>query len=404
MKTHTRLLCLLSLVALPLIGNAQPATLPENTRALRDLSYVSGGHEQQRLDLFIPEKATSPTPLIVWIHGGGWASGDKSDCPPLRSRYTERGYAVASLNYRLSSVAIFPAQIEDCKAALRWLRAHAREYNLDPTRIGVWGGSAGGHLVALLGVTGHIRDFDVGENLDQSSAVQAVGDYFGPTDFIQMDAHAIKDARLVHDNANSPESRLIGGPIRDPANYAKAQHANPIRYVTKHAAPFLIVHGDKDPLVPHHQSELLFAALKEAGVPVRFHTIKGAGHGTGFGGKEIGEMVASFFNHRLLGQVTDAAHWTRAMLSDSPALASPPSAARTDSQTASSPPQSSSRPGQANWQRPTWAQFSERADADHDGCVQRVEFQGPPQLFQRLDRNGDAVITREEYELTPPRH
>lgn len=389
MKTHTRLLCLLSWATLPIIGIAQPATLPENTRALLDLSYVSGGHEQQRLDLFIPEKATGPTPLIVWIHGGGWASGDKSDCPPLRARYTERGYAVASLNYRLSGVAIFPAQIEDCKAALRWLRAHAQEYNLDPTRIGVWGGSAGGHLVALLGVTGNIRDFDVGENLDQSSAVQAVGDYFGPTDFIQMDAHAIKDARLIHDSTNSPESRLIGGSIRDPANHAKVQRANPLSYVTKDAAPFLIVHGDQDPLVPHHQSELLYAALKEAGVPVRFHTIKGAGHGTGFGGKEIGEMVAAFFDFHLRGQKTAATDWPVAMTSESTASAQPPGRP--------AGAQQNQRPGQDQQQRPSWDQVLAREDANRDGRVMREEFKGPPPLFERLDRNGDGVLTAEEY-------
>ncbi len=370
-----------------------PSPVPAGVIAHRDVAYVTNGHDQQKLDLFVPEKAAGPTPLIVWIHGGAWVSGDKADNPPLRRGYVQRGYAVASLNYRLSGVAIFPAQIEDCKTAIRWLRAHAKEYNIDPSRIGVWGGSAGGHLVALLGTTGDLRDFDVGEHLDQSSAVQAVGDYFGPTDFVQMDAHAVKDARLIHDTPQSPESRLIGGPIQDPANAAKVQRANPITFVTKGDAPFVIVHGDQDPLVPHHQSDLLYMALKEAGVPVRFHTIKGGGHGVGFGGKDVAEMVAAFFDLHLLGIKSAAGDWPVAMTSDSVAVAEPPRANNAQPQARGS--QSS---GQGQWQRPTWEQFLGRNDANKDGKVTRDEFKGPPRIFEMLDRNKDDVITMEEHE------
>src|SRR5260221_4919549 len=153
----------------------------------------------------------------------------------------DQGYAVASLNYRLSGEALFPAQIEDCKAAVRWLRAHAKEYSLDPEHFGAWGSSAGGHLVALLGPSGDVKEFEKGPHLDQSSRVQAVCDYFGPTDFLQMDAHAIPDARLKHDLPNSPESRLIGGPIQE--NKDKVAKVNPITYVTPDDPPVLIVHG-----------------------------------------------------------------------------------------------------------------------------------------------------------------
>lgn len=110
----------------------------------RDLVYVEGGHERHKLDLYLPEKADGPLPLIIWVHGGGWQNGSKDGCPPLRGGYVERGYAVASINYRLSGHAVFPAQIEDCKAAIRWLRAHAKQYGLDAKRFGVWGSSAGG--------------------------------------------------------------------------------------------------------------------------------------------------------------------------------------------------------------------------------------------------------------------
>lgn len=379
-----------------------PPPLPAGVTAHRDLAYVSNGHAQQKLDLFVPEKAAAPMPLIVWVHGGAWVSGDKADNPPLRRGFVQRGYAVASLNYRLSGAAIFPAQIEDCKAALRWLRAHAKDYNLDPARIGVWGGSAGGHLVALLGTTGDIKDFDVSGHLDQSSAVQAAGDYFGPTDFVQMDAHAVKGARLIHDSPQSPESRVIGGPIQDPANAAKVQRANPITYVTKGDAPFLIVHGDQDPLVPHHQSELLYAALVEAGVPVRFHTIKGAGHGEGFGGQDVAGMVVAFFDLHLLGQKTAAADWPVAMTSDSVAVAEPPRAGQSRPATDQQPARAGNQGGQRQWQRPTWEQFLERGDANQDGKVTRDEFKGPARIFEMLDRNKDGVITKEEHEQIGP--
>lgn len=144
-------------VLAPLDATAQPRPqTPAGVKAHRDLEYVPNGHERNKLDLFVPEKADGPLPLIIWIHGGGWQNGSKDGCPPLRAGYTERGYAVASINYRLSGHATFPAQIEDCKAAIRFLRANAEKYNIDPNRIGVWGASAGGHLVALLGTTGCI--------------------------------------------------------------------------------------------------------------------------------------------------------------------------------------------------------------------------------------------------------
>jgi acetyl esterase/lipase len=264
----------------------------------RDLPYVPNGHFRQKLDLYLPE-AEQTTPLIVWIHGGAFRMGDKGGNVPteyLKAGYADDGFAVASLNYRLSQHALFPAQIQDCKAAVRWLRAHAAEYNLDPTRFAAWGPSAGGHLAAMLGVTGYVSEYEVGAHLDQSSRVQAVVDYFGPTDFLQMDAHRVPGG-MVHDTPDSPESALIGGPIQEhPEAVARA---NPITYVRPDAPPFLIVHGDQDPLVPHHQSELLVAALKEAGVPVTFYTVAGAGHG-GFTDPQIPIITRAFLAQHLL--------------------------------------------------------------------------------------------------------
>ena len=267
--------------------------LPDGTKALRDIAYVTNGHERQKLDLFIPPGATSSLPLIIWVHGGAWRGGSKEHCPALR--YLERGYAVASINYRLSQHAIFPAQIEDCKAAVRWLRLHAKENNLDPNRFGAWGISAGGHLVALLGTSGDVKGLDAGENLNVSSRVQAVVDFFGPTDFTQMSKFSPRNAPFDHDAADSPESRLIGGAIQQHKD--KAATANPITYVSKNDPPFLIMHGDEDNLVPYQQSELLCEALQNAGVPVTLKIIEGAGHG--FGGAEIDAQVAEFLDKHL---------------------------------------------------------------------------------------------------------
>ncbi len=276
--------------------NPPPGEIPD-VKILRDLEYARAGEKRLLLDLYLPENSQGPLPLIIWVHGGAWSAGDKADCPARRM--LQRGYAVASINYRLSNEGVFPAQIEDCKAAIRWLRAHAEQYGLDPDHFAAWGNSAGGHLVAMLGTTGEVKEFDKGENLGVSSRVQAVCDYYGPTDLLQMAAHMLPNARLDHDSPSSPESRLIGGPIQQ--NKEKAARANPITYVTPTAAPFLIVHGDQDPLVPLNQSELLFEALKKVGVSVRLHTIEGAGHGPGFGGREIDEMVTTFFDHHLKG-------------------------------------------------------------------------------------------------------
>jgi acetyl esterase/lipase len=276
---------------------------------------------------------------------------------------------VASIGYRLSGDALFPAQIEDCKAAIRWLRAHAKEYGLNPARFGVWGSSAGGHLVVLLGTSGGVKEFDVGANLDQSSRVQAVCDYYGPTDLLQMDAHALPSARLKHDPANSPESRLIGGAIQE--NKEKAARVNPITYVTPDDPPFLIVHGDADPTVPIHQSQLLFEALKKAGVSVHFHTIKGAGHGQGFGGRELDEMVTGFFDRCLQGKAAPAA-----------------GAVQTEGVAVSAP----------RGPRLTWEQIRTREDILDDGRVPRNKFRGPPQLFDLLDRNHDGVLSKEDFD------
>jgi acetyl esterase/lipase len=173
---------------------------------------------------------------------------------------------------------------------VRWLRAHAARFELDPDRFLAWGPSAGGHLVTMLGTAGHMTEFDVGKYLHASSTVQAVVDYFGPTDFLQMDSQRLADGQ-IHDTPDSPESELIGGPIQE--NKEKVARANPITYVTADAPPFLIVHGDQDPLVPYQQSVLLAQALQKAGIEVTFYTVEGAGHGD-FTDPRVPELTRAF--------------------------------------------------------------------------------------------------------------
>ena len=264
---------------------------PEGLKVLRDLEYVKGGHERNRLDLYLPEKASKGRlPVVVWIHGGAWYAGSKNDPFPAVP-LTAKGYAVASMSYRLSQHGVFPAQIEDCKAAIRWLRANADKYHLDPDHIGVWGASAGGHLVALLGTTAGVKEFEGrGGNLDQSSRVQCVLDWFGPTELTTMGVEG--------DPPGSPVALLIGGPAQQ--NKEKARKASPLTYVDKNAAPFLIMHGDKDDIVPLRQSQLLAEALKKAGVEVTLQVVKGNGHvGPGFTSPENQKLIEAFFAKHL---------------------------------------------------------------------------------------------------------
>ncbi|TWU36062.1 alpha/beta hydrolase fold domain-containing protein [Novipirellula artificiosorum] len=346
--------------------------------AHRDLAYVENGDDRQRLDLYLP-KASEALPVIVWIHGGGWQGGSKAGCPPLRAGYVTQGYAVASIGYRLSDQANFPAQIEDCKAAIRWLRAHADEYNLDRNRFGVWGSSAGGHLAALVGSSGDIEEFDVGENRDQSSGVQAVCDYYGPTDF---NVFVTTPRYERHAQADSPEAKLIGGAVLE--NPEQVRRVNPITYVSQDDPPFLIVHGDQDGTVPLNQSELLFNALKKAGVSVHFHTIHGAGHGgAAFNEQGVADRVRNFFE-QTLKQTKLESQKTTAQTSESTA-----NAVVTPQRTAAA---------EQRGPRMSWQKVVTNQDRDRDGRISEEEFRGGPALWQRLDRNKDGFITNEEHD------
>ncbi len=263
---------LVSVVAQPPGG---PGRVPPGVVAHRDLAYVESGHDRQKLDLYLPStRPSSPLPVILWVHGGGWQNGSKASALPLRLGFVAKGYAIASIGYRLSDTAKFPAQIQDVKAAIRWLRAHAAEHGLDPERFVAWGSSAGGHLVALLGTAGDVKAFDVGPHLDRSSRVQAVIDFYGPSDFVRF---VETPGYTSHRSPDAPESKLIGGPVLE--NKDKAAAVSPVTYASKDDAPFLILHGAADPTVPPNQSEALHAALQKAGVASALHILPGAKHG-----------------------------------------------------------------------------------------------------------------------------
>ena len=279
-----------SLAALALAANVgfaqtKEPKLPEGTTVEKDLAY--GKHERNKLDIAVP-KGSGPFPLLVWIHGGGWEGGDKAGFGAFAGQVA-RGYAVASINYRYSKHAVFPAQIHDAKAAVRYLRANAKKYNFDPEKFGVGGGSAGGHLAALLGTSGGVKELEGDDKAKpEDSRVQAVFDLFGPNDLAKL-SPAGAPANAV--------TRLLGGDTGETKTLAET--GTPQKYITKDDPPFLIMHGDVDKIVPVAQSKELHAALKEAGVESELIVMKGAGHGPGVGTPTNIQKMGAFFDKHL---------------------------------------------------------------------------------------------------------
>ena len=256
----------------------------------------------QKLDIYLPKKGNGPFRVIISIHGGAFMFGDKADeqvNPMLEG--LKHGYAVVSINYRLSGEALFPKNINDVKAAIRWVKANAVSYKMNPDKIAVWGGSAGGNLAALAGTSADVKqleDLSLG-NANQSSRIQAVVDWFGPTNFLLMDEQLKEtgNGKPDHSDANSPESKLLGQKIT--AIPSKVQLANPETYISKDDPPFLIEHGTKDQLVPTQQSVNFAARLTTVlgKKKVTIHLLEGARHGgPEFETKENLELVFRFLN------------------------------------------------------------------------------------------------------------
>lgn len=250
---------------------------PDDVTVLRDVVFGTGGGRDLKMHIVLPkDKSDIPMPAYVWVHGGGWQGGTKEGGVRQVLPLVREGFVGATIEYRLTGEAPFPAQIEDCKCAIRYLRSHAKQYNLDPGRIAVGGSSAGGHLVALLGTSGDVKELEgTGGWADQSSEVQAVVDLYGPTDF---KAFVTTVGYEGHNKDGSPESKLLGGG-EVLSNEAGIKRVNPITYVDRADPPFLIVHGTDDRTVPLNQSEAIHEALKSVDVESALHVINGAGHG-----------------------------------------------------------------------------------------------------------------------------
>ncbi|HVO15776.1 MAG TPA: alpha/beta hydrolase [Alphaproteobacteria bacterium] len=281
--------------ALNASAQEQEPPLPPGARELRNLEFAKPDGVPLHLDLYLPTTSRA-APLVIWVHGGGWADGSKEDPPGLS--LLEHGYALATVEYRLTDRAAFPAQIHDVKAAVRFLRANAARFGLDPNRFGAWGESAGGHLVALLGTTSVHGELEGDEGVTGvSSRVQAVCDWYGPTDLLKINSQ-MPDGADNYDDPDSPVSLLLGGPA--PHNRKKARQANPIKYVTWGTPPFFILHGDADDTVPVEQSKMLVHALKRAGVDVQFTLVEDGGHsGPAYFTPERLAEVRKFFDRHL---------------------------------------------------------------------------------------------------------
>jgi acetyl esterase/lipase len=285
-------------------GRGGSSTFASVAPTHKDLAYASLS-DAQKLDVYLPTTGSGPFPLVIMVHGGGFMFGDKADGGGLTGvdALLSAGYAVASINYRLSGEAQYPAQIHDAKAAVRFLRANASEYNLNPDKFGAWGASAGGNLVSLLGTTCGVAELEGAElgNSGQSSCVQAVVDWFGPIDFLKMQEQlTAAGCSASTDDASSPESKLVGAPIQTVPE--KVALTNPMNYITPDDAPFFIENGSADCNIPPIQNKNLADALSAiiGADKVIYVSLEGAGHGGGeFETAENLAMVIAFLDKYL---------------------------------------------------------------------------------------------------------
>jgi acetyl esterase/lipase len=277
------------------------------TRKTLDLAYADQS-KKQNLDIYLPAEGKGPFPVIVYVHGGGWEVSDKrsTEIEPVLKAGLAHGYGVVSVNYRPASEALFPAQIKDVKAAIRWIRANGKKYELNPAKIGAWGSSAGGHLAALLGTTGSVKEFDDAGlgNPKESSSVQAVVNVSGPINFLTMDEQLEKagfTGFAKHGEASGPESNLVGKPISTVPELVKA--ANPETYIKKDASPMLLEYGAKDNSVPLQQATDLAAKLRDVigKEKVSLVVFPEGGHGGGdaFNTQENMNTIFSFLDRHL---------------------------------------------------------------------------------------------------------
>ncbi|MEZ6063592.1 MAG: alpha/beta hydrolase [Planctomycetaceae bacterium] len=257
--------------------------VPETVQVTRGIEYGTVGDASLQLDLYAPKGLKDDVPVLVFIHGGGWKGGSREDYHYYGVRFAEKGYVVATISYRLSGIAPFPAAVQDAKCAVRWVRKHAAEYHIDPNRIAAAGGSAGGHLVMMVGYSSDVPDFDrSGGNFDVSSRVQAVVNFYGPVDLTTPYARS-------HELVTS----FIGRSYDDATEAYRS--ASPLTHITSDDPPTLTFHGTLDDLVPVEQADTLDAALKKAGVESRYERLEGWPHGM-----DLAQVVNDYCFNRML--------------------------------------------------------------------------------------------------------
>jgi acetyl esterase/lipase len=253
-----------------------------------EFSNPDGQH--LKLNIARPKQASGALPAILCIHGGGFRAGTREGYDGLCVKLAQQGYVAATVTYRLSPAYRFPAAVQDCKAAVRWLRANAASQHVDPARIGVMGASAGGHLALFLGVTAGVRMFEGEGNLDQSSDVSCVVSFSGPSDFTKsygksVDAHEVLPLFFGGNLQEKPKEHVVGSPLY---------------WVTPQAPPTLCIHGTKDDYVAHEQAVWIVDRLKAAGVDARLRSFEGAGHGLrGDDARTADQEMIAFFNAHL---------------------------------------------------------------------------------------------------------
>jgi acetyl esterase/lipase len=288
---------LISTVAFSQNNKKNQPQIPEGFEIVKNVFYAGNQNKAQTLDVFIPENRKAETlPALVFIHGGGWKGGRKEQAFKTLTPFLKNGeYIGFSIDYRLSDEAKWPAQIYDCKAAIRWIKANAEKYGIYKDKIGVWGTSAGGHLVAMLALTSESGEFEgkVGSHLNETASIACAIDGFGPTDFLAMDD---RPGAFVHNEITSPESRLIGGKIQE--NREKTLNASPVTWVTSKCGPMFIYHGTEDNLVIVEQSDKLYSLLKKENTKdIYYIKINGGGHGVRH--KTLTKRMALFFEKYL---------------------------------------------------------------------------------------------------------
>ena len=279
------------LLGLPLVSTrAAELAVPDNVTFERDITYAEAGGAKVQLNLARPKNASGPLPAVVCIHGGGFRAGSREGYNKLCLTLAQRGFVAATISYRLAPMHQFPAAVHDTKAAVRWLRANAAKYGINPDRIGVTGGSAGGHLAQFLGVTAGVKDFEGVDNPGFSSAVTCVVNVFGPSDFTKSYGKSV-DAHIVL-------PMWLGGDVES----ARARHiqSSPLNWVNPNAAPTLIIHGTEDKYVAYEQAVWMRDRLTACGVSVELLTLEGAGHGfKGADAEKSEAALIAYFEQRL---------------------------------------------------------------------------------------------------------